>query len=195
MQKKELSHEESLQVIQEMIDMAKNKITETGFHFLLWGILIIATSLAQYMLITNGMTHVSYWVWAIMPIIGAPVALIYEYRRGKKGKTRSKFDKMYGYLWMGFVITLIVSIFVSLSFGINPIAFILLLVGLATFVSGALYRFAPLIFGSFVFWITAAICPQTDVPNQLLINAFAIFIGYIIPGILLWKRYKETKHV
>ncbi|MFA5420201.1 MAG: hypothetical protein WC341_17240 [Bacteroidales bacterium] len=195
MKEKELSHQESFQVIQEMIEVAKNRMTDTGFHFLLWGALVIAASITQYFMISMGMAKDSDLVWIIMPIIGVPAALIYEYRRKKTEKTHSKSDKMYGYLWLGFGITLFLSIYISVSFSINPIAFILLLVGFATFVSGAIYRFTPLIIGSFVFWLAAALCPHMESQNQLLINALAIFMGYIIPGILLWRKYNKVNHV
>ena len=191
MNQKELSQEESLRIIQGMIALAKSKINETGFHFMLWGSLVIAASISQYVMIHNGMGNASNWVWFIMSVIGVPIAIVYERRRNKEGKTTGKFDKMYGYLWMGFGITLFVTIYVSIAHQVNPIPFILLLIGLATFVSGAIYQFAPLIIGAVVFWITAAICNLFAQTDQLLVYSAAIFIGYIIPGIILWKRSKK----
>jgi hypothetical protein len=195
MNQKELSQEDSLRIIQGMIALAKSKINDSGFHFLLWGCLVIAASISQYFMIQSGMGNESNWVWFIMGIIGAPIAIVYERRKDRKGKTTGKFDKMYGYLWMGFGITLFVTIYVSIAHRVNPIPFILLLIGLATFVSGAIYQFAPLIIGAIVFWITAAVCHMFDQTDQLLVYSAAIFIGYIIPGILLWKRSKSAVHV
>jgi hypothetical protein len=195
MQNKELTHEESFQVIQGMISLAKNKINDTGFHFLLWGVLVIMASLTQYLIIYNGITHLSDWVWLVLPIIGMPIAFMYESRKAKSAGIKTKFDKMYGYLWLGFGITMVVSIFVSLSSGTNPIPFILLLVGLVTFVSGAIYPFKPLIIGALVFWLAAAFSAQAGEQEQLLINALAIFIGYVIPGFLLYKRSKTVDNV
>lgn len=195
MGKEELSHEESLTVIQNMIDMAKNKINETGFHFMLWGMLVILASLTQYLMITYDRVEHSNWVWLIMSAIGVPIALIYEYKRKKVVQTTTKFDRIYGFLWLGFGITLAVTIFVSISFQVNPIAFILSLVGLATFVSGAIYRFKPLVAGAIIFWFAAILCTQFERLDQLLINAAAIFAGYIIPGILLWAKAKKEKNV
>jgi hypothetical protein len=195
MQNKELTHEESLQVIQGMITLAKHKMNDTGFHFILWGVLVILASMTQYLIAYNGITQLSHWVWVVMPVIGIPIAYGYEHRKEKRVSARTKFDKMYGYLWLGFGLTLVVSIFVSLSNGSNPIPFILLLVGLVTFVSGAIYPFKPLIIGAFGFWIAAAVSSQVGDQNQLLINALAIFIGYIIPGYLLWKRSKTSENV
>lgn len=195
MKEKQLTYEESIQVIQGMIDIAKNKITETGFHFLLWGFLVVSASLTQYFLIQNEFGDESNLVWLIMPLIGVPLAIVYEYKRGQKEKTQSKFDKLYGFLWLGFAITLIIIIYISLANKINPIAFILVLVGLTTFVSGAIYNFTPLIIGSIVFWIGGAVCVFVAVPEQLLVNAAATFIGYVIPGLMLWKKSKDSSHV
>ena len=195
MQEKNLSPTESLQLIQRMIDVAKNKVTETGFHLMLWGFLVVLASLTQYYLIRSGFENSSNLVWAIMPVIGIPVALIYEYKRGKKHQTTTKFDKLYGFLWLGFGITLVITIFISISNHVNPIAFILALVGLTTFVSAAIYKFMPLLIGSIVFWMAGIFCAFVAVPEQLLIYAGAIFIGYVIPGLLLWKKSKMKTNV
>lgn len=190
-----LTRDESIRIIQEMIGMARNKINETGFYFLWWGTLVIAASLAQYFMIEKNIGEHAYWVWVALPVVGVPVGLIYEYRRNKKEKTRTRFDKIYGSLWIGFGITVMVAIFVSIAYGSNPIAFVLSLVGLATFVSASIYRFVPLLIGAVLFWAAAVWCTQLDDQEQLLLNAAAIFSGYMIPGLLLWKKYQKEKNV
>jgi hypothetical protein len=158
MEQKELTHEESLRIIQEMINMAKNKINQSGFHFLLWGILVIIASLAQYFMIGQKLYAESNWVWIALPVVGVPFVLVHERRKRKQEKVSSKFDSIYGRLWLGFGITMFFVIFIGAAYHINPTGFILALVGLATFVSGAIYRFAPLVLGAIVFWIAAAFC-------------------------------------
>ena len=192
MENKDINHEESLKVIHEMINLAKNKMNETGFHFLLWGVLVILASLSQFFMIKNGFAEQSNLVWAVMGIIGAPIAIIYEYKKNKTNETHSKFDRIYGFLWLGFGITLILTIFISVSYRISPIAFILGVIGLATFMSGVIYRFTPLIFGAVIFWISAGICPYLIHTEQLIVNAIAILLGYIIPGIILWKKNQQN---
>lgn len=190
-----LTRDESIRIIQEMIGMARNKMNDTGFHFLWWGALVMIASLAQYFMIEKGLGENSYWVWVALPVLGVPVGLVYEYKRNKKEKTRTRFDKIYGSLWMGFGITVMVAIFVSITYRSNPTAFVLLLVGLATFVSASIYRFTPLLIGAILFWVAAVWCTQLNDQNQLLINAAAIFSGYMIPGLLLWKKYQKEKNV
>jgi len=192
MENKELSQEESLKVIDDMIHLAKNKITETGFHFLLWGILCILASLSQYVLIVQGMVSQSGLVWGVMTVIGVPIAIFYERNNHRKKQVSTKFDKIYGYLWLGFGITMFITIYLSAALNVYPISFILVLVGLATFVSGAINNFRPLIIGAVVFWLAAVLCPLLDGKMQLLVNALAIFIGYIIPGLLLRRKAKNS---
>lgn len=186
MNKETANHD--LKIVQEMISLARNRVTETGFHFLLWGVLVIFASVSQYVLIKYGFGNVSYYVWFAMPVVGVPVAFFYEIRKAKEQGSSLHFDRIYSQLWLGFGIALSLSVFLSISFKVNPTPYILLLVGLATFVSGAILRFTPLIVGAIVFWLAAGVLPLFDGVDSLLVNAFVIFIGYIIPGLLLAKK-------
>lgn len=190
-----LTHEESLQIIQSMINTAKNKITENGFYFLLWGMLVIIACIVQFAMIKLGHGEDSHFVWMIMPLVGVPVSVIYGYMQSKKEKTKSHTDRLYGALWLGFGITLGILMFVAINLKVSPIPFILALVGLATFVSGAVYKFIPLILGGIIFWISAIACFFFSGPEQLLIDAGATFLGYILPGIILWKKSKSEAYV
>lgn len=186
---KNLSHDESFAIIQNMIATAKNNLTDDGFHFLLWGILVIGASFAQYFLAVADYEK-NYLPWMIMPAIGIPLAFIYEWRKSKHEKVKTHFDKVFGYLWLAVGVTIFLVIFISVKKQLSPIPFILALVGLGTFVSGNILNFKSLILGSIVFWISAVIACFVSPVEQLLVNGIATFIGYIIPGILLWRNYK-----
>lgn len=193
MNEKTLSHQESLELIERMIQSARNKVTESGFHFFLWGILVVLASMSQYVMILNGLGKESNLVWLLMPVIGVPAALVYEFRRSKQAnKHTSDSEASYGKLWLGFGITLALMIFLSINLEVNPISFILGLVGLATFVSGSLLRFSALTFGAVVFWIAAAACLFVSNQNQLLINAVATALGYLIPAWMLYQRSRKA---
>lgn len=187
-----LSHEESLALIQSMINTAKNKVTENGFHFLLWGVLVIVASLTQYIWILMGGREETNMVWIGLPVVGVPVGIIYEKMRDKKQEVRSMLDGVYTYLWLGFGISLGLTIFITSQNNTNPLPYIMMLMGLATFVSGAMYEFKPLLAGGIIFWIAAAISSYLPGYTILLLNAGATFLGYIVPGILLWKNAQSS---
>jgi hypothetical protein len=190
-----VTHEESLQIIQEMIGKARNKVTDDGFHFILWGILIITASLVNYIFIKSGSPNIANLAWVIMPLIGAPFAIIYERRKKKITWTQTHNDKITGYVWLSFGITLALTVFIAISNACSPIPYILVLVGLASFVTGRIISYLPFTLGGIVFWISAIACLAVAYPEQLLINALAIFIGYILPGIAIWRKYKNQERV
>jgi hypothetical protein len=43
-----------------------------------------------------------------------------------------------------------------------------------------------------LFWIAAVLSSFLPAPDQLLVNAFATLLGYIIPGLALWKKSKKS---
>lgn len=195
MNDKNLTHDESLKIIQSMIITAKNRITENGFHFLLWGILVIIASITEYVLQITGSGFKENIAWIVMPIVGAPIAFIYELKRNRKGRTEGYVDTWYKFLWLGFVITLIMIVVISVNQHMSPIPFILANVGFSTFVSGSIYKFKPLIIGGIIFWVSSLLCIVFPGPDQLLINAIATLAGYIVPGILLWNKSKNESNV
>jgi len=193
MNDKPMSAEESLDLIQRMITSARHKVLESGFHFFLWGILVVMASLGQYLMIQWKMHEASNYVWLAMPAIGVPSAFLYEYRNKRKASAPdSPMNRHYTRLWMGFGVTLFLIIFSSVHMEINPISYILGIVGLATFVSGSLLDFMPLRAGALVFWIASVSCIFVPNEMQLLINAGATALGYLIPAYLLYQRSKTT---
>lgn len=190
MKEKDISAEESFEIIQRMIALSRDKLSQTGFHFILWGILVAFASLLQYFMNTqNWFTFPSYWVWPVITLIGTPIAFIYEFRKGKSGRAKSKSDTIYVFLWLGFAVTLITTIIISVVSQVQPVPFVLSVTGLAVFVSGIIYRFTPLVLGALVFWIAAICCPLLNANDQLLLNSVALILGYIIPGILVGRKY------
>lgn len=192
MSEKEMTQERSLEIIQGMIAQAQNRISEDGFHFLLWGLLVMLASLIQFSLIQRGYGNESNIVWMVMPLVGVPIAMFYGWKQSKKQQVVNALDRIYTRVWLGFGVTLGTTIFICVSAHMNPVPVILAIVGLATFISGVIYRFAPLIVGAVVFWIGGVVCSFIDNELILLINAGCILIGYIVPGIILWRKAKAN---
>lgn len=182
---KVLNPQESLRVIRETIDLAKSSLRENGFHFLLWGWLVVAACLAHYYLLTVTGWPKASLVWLGMVVIGVPAAFVYEWRRERKQAAPNLVRNWYGRVWLAFGISMFVAIFLTLANGLSPIPFILVLVGFATFVSGSLLRFQPLLLGAVAAWAAALACTVLNPAEQLLAQAAATVLGYLIPGYLL----------
>ena len=191
---KTLSPQESLRVIRETIDLAKQSFHENGFHFLLWGWLVAVASAMNYYFIAIQPTEQANMAWLIMVVVGVPAAFIYEWRRSRRGRTENVVHNWYGLIWLGFGISMIISIPMAVRGGISPVPFILVLVGFATFMSGVLLRFTPLYIGAAVMWAGALWCMFLAPVQHLLVQAGTALLGYLIPGYLL-NAQSRRRHV
>jgi hypothetical protein len=192
---KNISPEEGLHLIHTMINTARNKVSEDGFHLLLWGVLVISCCLINYALLVFEYGHWSGFVWMLMPFIGVPVGIIYEKKRAQKGGVRTHYDMHIAYMWWGYGLTLGLLIAFCIYSRISPVPFILLITGLVTYATGKMIQFTPLIIGALIFWVSAILCLWITGIEQLLVEAASIFFGYIVPGFILRRNAKQERHV
>jgi hypothetical protein len=184
---KSLTPEESLSMISDMITLAKKSIVDKGFHYLLWGWLVLISSLADYIMIKIGISQ-HYYGWFIMPVIGMPIAFWYNSKH--YSNSRSHLGSIITYLWLGFLVTgVLVFIMGLVKDPQNILQNFLLILGFALFVSGSIIRFRPVCIGGIVYWIAALACVYAPYPYQLLINATAALFGSIIPGYMLQRNF------
>lgn len=191
-QSENLTAHESLELISSMILQAKGDIQRNNFYFLLWGWVIVIANLAMYVLMVLGYHH-AYAVW-LVAVPAWIITLVKAFKSSKAQSNRSPFNKIVGWLWAGYGITvfLIVVFGYKLNYQINPL--ILTITAIPTFVCGMILRFKPLIVGGILFWIFGSAGFLVQMEYQPLIGAAAIICGYLIPGYLL-KTQPNTAHV
>ena len=191
MRDKELTKEESLSLITDMIGQAKRNVARGGsFYFLLWGWVVMLANLGHYLLDKFDWYEHPYIVW-LVTIPATIASLWYGAQQSKKAVVRSHLDRLYGLIWLAVGIgILIVILFVSkVDYNINAI--ILILAGIGTFISGSMLRFNPLVIGSVALWISSIVAFSLTVTDQYLVGAVAVIVGYLIPGYLLKRAERE----
>ena len=57
--------QQSLELIESMINRAKDKFAEDGFSYLLWGWVVFACSIAEFMLLHFFQYPYHYMVWMV----------------------------------------------------------------------------------------------------------------------------------
>jgi len=186
---KELTREDSLRIIHEMIAAAKNDVKADSFIFLLWGWLVFVASITQFILVIMENEHNS-WPWMLMPI-GGIITVIYNIKRGKKDKTKTNVTESLKYTWIAFTAALFIIMFSGALDSFEMLPCIMVLYGMGLFLSGGAIKFKPLIWGGVFCWICAIAGFQIQNIYQLLILATAVFGGYIIPGYLLQMNNKK----
>ncbi len=191
-EEKMMTGEESLRIISEMINKTKVNIQQGSFHLLFWGWLILVCSLADPLIARFTEYSHSYYVW-FLAIPGGFVSMIYGFVNGRKAKVHTYADKLYMWVWMGFLISFLV-LFIIQSKNLGTISpYILMLVGFATFVSGFIIKFKPLIIGAVLFWIIAIVVSLAAPSVAPYGMPLAVITGYLIPGYMLKHKVSHDK--
>jgi hypothetical protein len=181
-EEKQLTQEESLRIIHNMISAAKNDVKADAFIFLLWGYLVFIASISQFILASMNVPN-SDIVWLLMPV-GGIITIVYIIRKNKTERTKTHVSEFLKYVWMAFGAALFVIMgFHNWAGQVLPL--IMTLYGIGLFISGGALKFTPLMVGGVLCWICAIAGFKVDVLYQLLLIALAVLGGYIIPGHLL----------
>ncbi len=192
-----LTEQESLKIITEMIERSKMNLRDNGFFYLLWGWLMLAALVLNFVLEVAGYER-SWLPWPVLMAAGLIVTLIAGFRLGKRSRVRTYFDTAMIFLWNGFLVVLIIVLFLAgrgvITWRVST-ALIISLYGLGTFVSGGLLRFRPLIFGGIFAWVMALLVPFVPGAYAFVCTALSLIVAYLLPGYILQKRYKKEGHV
>ncbi len=183
------SPQQSLQLIQSMIDKSKQDMSDNSIYFLVWGWVTFIACTGQFILKHIYNYPKQYYVWWIK--IPAIIFSIYK----SKGENKTRRVKTYvsesiNYLWIGmgiayFVLSMILS---EIGWDKPVFPFFIMLYGLGTFISGSIIKFRPLIIGGIMAWALAIGSVYMEYDYQMLFAAAAILISYIIPAYILRKR-------
>ncbi len=183
---KQLTEKESLDLIAQMINKAKDACHDTGIAAIMWGSVIAICSLVKLSEIhfNYDLPFDIYWLTFI-----AVIPQIYFTIRGKKErKVKAYGDAFIDYLWIGFGICIFLLVLISGAIynGLQPVsqeyreltghaspfkyheyqsALFLLLYGLPTFVTGVSMKFKPMFFGGLICWISCIITLYTTYQN------------------------------
>lgn len=193
---KELSPQESLELIRSMINKTKDSVAVDSFYFLLWGWLVFVCCITSYVLKVYLHNPHHYFVFWAMPL-GGVISAIYGSRQSRVQRVKSFVDEALGFLWMAVGVSFFVLVVInmlSISAWQTAFTYYILLYAIGTFVSGSLLRFKPLIIGGIINFVLAAVSAKFGYDNQLLIGSLAILISYIIPGHLLRIRHQQQKN-
>jgi hypothetical protein len=194
---KQMTPEESLNLIGEVISNTRNNLKTDSFFFLLWGWLIIIASLLEALILWNA-GRMNDWKdvgllsglnWCGLVIIGMIIQVFYIKKHYVKRGYRTFFEKVISYLWIlsAFIIFLIV--YLAGTRHESPEPYILASVCIPTVITGIITRFKPLVIGGLLFIVFSVIAVNVETDwLRSLVSAVALIFGYLIPGYLLRRK-------
>ena len=189
---KQMTEAESLSIISGMIRHAKNRFSETGHLYLLWGFVIFICCITQFIMLYVFKNQNAYYIWYATWLV-AIYQFYYLFKKKKRARVKTYTDEIIGYVWFTFIICSFILVYILIKNNafqaIN--ASILVMYGMPTFLSGIILRFKPLRIGGFICWLLAITAMFTVYQYQLLLLALAVVAAWIIPGFILRAKFNK----
>ena len=205
-----LTEQESLAIINEMIDRARNNVQKGSANHLIYnGYTVAFVAILNFILLQvlpHAYINWSFSVWFLM----IPSAFVDGYIKSRTNRStivKTQIDGIISTLWKGFSISVIVLLTILFSISlvydswhyfatITPT--IMILTAFAEFGMAKACRFKPFLWGAIGFWTGALLCcffsylvfKRGDI--QFLILALCMILGFVIPGNQLNKLAKKN---
>ena len=191
-QNKEMTAQESLNLINEMMNNSRRCILKNNAkYFVFWGLLLAVFSLVIYELWHATGKPSWNFLWFVMPVIGYPLSSLL----GKKDNAvpQNMISKMIGWLWLSYGV--FVTSICLLSMFVTPMPMritllIVLIFGFTETISGILLKNWPAIVAGFVIGVGGAwVATLLHDEAQLLLFTLGGIV-MVITGIIVKYQYK-----
>lgn len=188
----ELSHKQSLQLIEEMIYKAKNSYHESGNSSLLWGGTIMLCSAVSFGNTWWGVRGL-YHIWWLTLAALIPQVII-SMRESKTQKFKSHTDDAMNGIWISFGVAIfLLSFYTNVVKTEQSACLFLMLYGMPTFATGYTHRFTPMIVGGLVCWACAIISVYVSMRIDFILFFIAASFAWFLPGLILRKYFLKQK--
>lgn len=189
---------QSLQVIKEMIQVSQKKLKADGVLLIIWGYAMSISYLFNYLndilFLPNGIHRIFQFVDPVLPLIAFVYTIFYVVKQKKKVTTYIGVSLRY--VWIALFISLMLTnlilfnILQEANFTLQHPLF-MVIIAFAVVVTGIILRYRLIMVGGIVFGILAYLCSYLALRDQMLLEAIAWFIAFVIPGHLMYfKREK-----
>ena len=193
-----LTESQSLQVIREMIQVSHRKIRYDGILFIVWGWLMAFHYTLLYimknMVITYNFQRILKISVNLLPLVGILFSAYYIYTQRKKVQTYIGISLRY--IWISLIMCLsvtnmiIFNVIHEVNFELQHPIF-MIFIAFATVITGGIIRFKLIIIGGIGFGLLAFASSYFELSTQILLEAAAWVIAFIIPGHILYAYRKK----
>jgi hypothetical protein len=186
---------QSLQVIHEMIQVSQKKLKNDGILFILWGWSMLIINIISYLQRAMVTTHTIY-LWMDYSITFIKIMVLYlttHYILKQRKKVQTYIGISLRYVWFSMFGCLAIcniilfNMLKEANFELQHPIF-MVFIAFATAITGAILRYKLIFVGGIVFAILAFLSSFFKIEEQLLVEAAAWLIAFIIPGHILYSK-------
>lgn len=186
----DLDPQQSIEIINKMIDQSKKNVQQNALYFLIWGWLTLIAALSHYALLHFFQLKQAPLVWPILMSLGGILVAVRSFRDKKGAYVVTHVDRSVMYLWGGITIYIFFQLAFMFKNGVeNTYPQLMALYALGSFITGGILKFTPLKVGAAFGLLVAIAAYFQPFSYQLLLLALCITVCYLVPGYLL-KSHK-----
>jgi hypothetical protein len=192
MKEENFTEQDSLKLINDMIGKAKKSYVTKGIASMVWGAIIVFCSLATWTSVHFKFEIVDVW---LLTVIAVSFQIFFGIKESRKKNFKSYEGEILSYVWSTFGISIFLTIiFISNHpMGGESTSLFMMLYAIPTFITGGVTRFKPMIYGGIFCWVACIISIFTSFELDNLLMAACGLFAWLIPGIILWNRYKKNQ--
>ena len=198
MEDKMLTGQESLQIIQKMIQTAKDEQKDNGTGWILWGWCLFAVSILSYLNMEQGwfLNKSLFWdYFGVFTLIMLVYKIVRYFFMPANKRASSYTTDIFNKLNIGFFILIIFIVF-SMNRGVGVSKGFTIMIatyGFWILIYGTLMNFKPSVIAAFITWAIAftALFMANNYQQVMLFHAAAVLCGYIIPGHIAFYEFRK----
>ncbi len=196
------TQDQAFHTIHEMIQVSKQRMKNDGILFILWGwtyfITLFLLNFIPSILVTTPpiMDTVRFLRW-VLPLVALLLTILYLYKRRKQVKTYASITLRT--IWITLLFTMVAvnlihfNVLGATNFELQHPIF-MVLIAFAIIITGSIIRYNLVVIGGIVFGLLAYLSSHFAIQTQLLIEACAWLVAFVIPGHLLYASRKKNNH-
>jgi len=193
-----INENQSLAVIKEMIEVSRIKLRQDGILFIVWGWTLFYVSFGGYMTRTLVMTYQINKTLSRLGYVMAAAAALFTiyYLIKQRKKVQTYIGISLRYVWISFFLStvlvnlILINILHSINFELQHPLFMVLM-AFAVTVTGGILRHRLIVIGGVVFGALALTASYLGLKEQLLLEAVAWVVAFIVPGHILFAKRKK----
>jgi hypothetical protein len=204
MEKNNLTGNESLRIIEQMIGRAKEEEKDNGLGWIIWGWMLFIASIVNYVMIVMDAPN-KYIAWVFFGIASVLwilySAVLKRFFTKSRQKVKTYTNELVNRMAIAFFISLVIMVIGNAKSGVNSsglnFGYLLLLYGFWMFFHASAFRDNLLKAGAYINWAGALIIfifYQDLGKNILLVHAACVALGYLIPGHIAQARFGRNQH-
>lgn len=195
-----LDEAQSLRVIKEMIQVSRDNLKNDGILFIVWGWTLLYSSITEFIKRDILLLHSTQKIISILGVILGVLAIVFSiyYIVKQRRKIQTYIGISLRYVWFSLVVSLMLvnvilaNVLHTVNFELQHPVFMVLF-AFAITVTGGILRYRMIIAGGILFAVLALAASWLELKHQLLLEAFAWLVAFIIPGHILYSKRKAVK--